>query len=63
MDTQRLCAATILIVDDQQTNLDLLAFMLDAAGYADLHTVLDSCQAAAAYDRRGHAGARGARRG
>jgi len=51
MDAQRLHAATILIVDDQQTNLDLLASMLDAAGYARLHAVVDSRDAVAAYER------------
>ena len=51
MDTQRLHAATILIVDDQQTNLDLLAVMLDAAGYTRLHTVVDSRDAVATYER------------
>jgi len=51
MDTERLRAARILIVDDQRTTLDLLTCMLEAAGYGDLHTVTEPLDVVAAYDR------------
>jgi putative two-component system response regulator len=53
MSALKIISSSILIVDDQEQNIRLLEFMLDAAGYTDVRGISDPRHAlAACIDRR-----------
>lgn len=49
IDSAEIRARRILIIDDEDANVLLLANLLEREGYADIHTITDSTEALAGY--------------